>query len=277
MKPGVFLKKLVNQLPLMPPGSIHIEPDCITPETPIEMAKDIHKAFPVPSGCADNPIPAQKRCHPTRKIKPLGMLAGGRDAKRMSPLRPSSSQPGMERKSSLILEDHCLPRPQILKFFLTRGETAWLLAFAPEDTYSRPASSDIPADASSSEPAGPSISLHIDASNVPPASGRPNGLDSARTAEEIAPNGLRPVRQSEESIGPASPVESCPLKLPNPSHLRPGPSGSDSSESNPKRPQSSPAFDPPSLTEGPQSLGPLWLREYPWPKPRDDPWRPRDE
>jgi len=277
MKTRAFLKKLVNQFSLMPPCSIHIEPDCITPETPMEVAKDFHKAFPIPSGRADNPITAQKGGHPTRKIKSLTMLAGRRDAKRMSHLRPSPSQPGMQSKSGLILEDHCLPRPQILKFFLTCGETVSPLPFGPEDTYNWPALNDIPADASSSEPAGLSISSHIDASSVPPASGRPTSLDSTQTSGEIAPSGPRPARQFEKLIALASRAEFCLLKLPNPSHLQPEPSGSDSFESNPERPQSTPAFDLLRSREGPRSSSLFWHREYPWQKPQDDLWRPRDE
>jgi len=168
MKPRTFMQKPVNQLSLVPPGTVHVEPDCIASETPIEMAKDFHKAFPIPSSCADDSITAQEGSHPTRKIKSLTMLAGCRDAKRMSHLCPSPPQPGMQSKSGLILEDHCLLRTQILKFFLTRGQTASPLPFSPGDRRSPPFLNDIPVDASSSEPVELSISGHIDASSVPP-------------------------------------------------------------------------------------------------------------
>ena len=277
MKTRMFPKKAINRFSLMPPGSIPIEPDCIASEAPREMTKDFHKAFPIPSGRADNPITSQKRSHPTRKIKSLIMLTGRRDTKRMSHLRPSPSQPRMQSESCLILEDDCLPRPQILKFFLSRSETVPPLPFGPEDMYNWPVLNDIPTDASSFGLAGLSFSNHIGALSVPPESGRPNALDSTRTLEEIAPNGPRPARQSEELIEKAFPVESCPLKLLNPSHLQRGPIDLDSFGSNPKRPQSTPAFDLPRSREGQRSLALSLHRESPWQKPRDDLWRHRDE
>jgi len=174
------VKETIHRFPLMPPGSIQVKPDRIAPKTTIKMTQDFHEAFSISTVCPNNSITAQKRGHPTRKIEALLMLAGRRDAIRMSSLRPSSPQSRMERKSRLILEDHGLPRPQILKFFLTPDEIASHRSPALEGTHNWPASSDIPVDASRSELAALSSSIRTDVLSARPAWARPSEPGSGR-------------------------------------------------------------------------------------------------
>jgi len=184
------LKETIHRFSFMPAGSIQVKPDRIAPQMTIKMTQDFHEAFSISAVCPNNSITAQKRGHPTREIEALLMLAGRRDAIRMSSLRPSSPQSRMERKSRLILEDDGFPRPQILKFFLTPGEIAAHRSPALEDTHSWPALNDIPVDASRSEFAALSSSIRNGVLSAQPEWGRPNERDSVQNPGETALNEL---------------------------------------------------------------------------------------
>jgi len=180
------LKKTIHRFSLMPPGSIQVKPDRIAPKTTIKMTQHFHEAFSISTVCPNNPVAAQKRCHPTRKIEALLMLASRRDAIRMSSPRPSSSQSRMERESRLILEDDCLPRSQILEFFLTPGEIASHPSPALEGTHNWPSLNDIPVDAARSELVALSSSIRTGVLSVRPEWVRPNELGSGQNPGEIA-------------------------------------------------------------------------------------------
>lgn len=212
----------------MPPSSVQINPDRIAPEAAVEMTQSLQKSFPVSSLRADHPVAFQKRRHPTREIKPLLMLTGSGDAKRMSPLRSSLPQLGTQRKARLILEDNRFPRSQILKFFLTPGEIALLLPQGLEGRHNLPSLSDTPVDASRSVLAALSISTRTGASNARPEWGRPNEPDPSQNPAAIGLSAFLPPERSEASSERAVPVWVCssePLVL---RHLRLGPIDSSS-------------------------------------------------
>ena len=165
------LKEEVDGFSFMPAGSIQIKPDRISPKSSVEMSQNLHESLAVSSLCSNHPEAPQKRRHPARQIKTVLVLARRRDAIGMSSLDPPPSQSGMQRKSRLILKNHRLPRPQILKFFLTSGGIASPLPPGLEDRNNWPVLADIPIDASISETAAPSSSAHIGASGVRPALG----------------------------------------------------------------------------------------------------------
>jgi hypothetical protein len=277
MKTRMLLKKPVDGFPFMPSGPIHIEPDRKAPEVATQMTQDFHKAFPIPSGGADKPISSQKRRHPARKIKPLAMLACGRDAKRMSSLCPSPSQPRMQGKAGLILEDNRFPRTQILKFFLTRGETASSLPPGLGDTHNWPALGDIPADASISGLAALSVSPRTGALGVRPESGRPNGLGLGRTPAAIALNGARLLEQSEPLIGKAALVSVCSSRLSTLRRLPPEPNGSGSFALGLRPGRSSRVAVPRRSEEDRRSSTPAKPRGYSWPRPPGFPESPPDD
>ena len=169
----MFSEEKVDWFALMPAGSIDIKPDRIPPKSAIEMSQNLHESLPVSSICTNHPEAPQEWCHPPRQIKTLLVLARGRDAKRMSSLNPPPSQSGMQAEPRFILKNHRLPRPQILKFFLTLGEIALPLVPGLEDRNNWLVLADIPIDASISESAAPSSSAHIVALSARPAWDRP--------------------------------------------------------------------------------------------------------
>ncbi len=68
------------------------------------------------------------------------MLAGSRYFKTLTFLSPSSSQPGMQAKAGLILENEGFITLKVAQFFLTPGENDERPRRAPEDKHNPPAS-----------------------------------------------------------------------------------------------------------------------------------------
>lgn len=235
---------LVHGHALMPTSPIHIEPDRICPQASREMSQDFQESLSVAPFCSNHAMPTQKRRHPARNIETMLMLAGRRDAKALSFLGPNPPQPRMQAESRLILEDHGLPRTQILKFFLRRGETAWLPPFWLGGTYIRRVSSDTRADASSSVLAEPSASSQTVSSSGRLESARPNSPGLVQTPGVIAPDLFRLAEISEALNGSDVPAVACFSTPPAREHLPPGPNGSGSFASNPKLRPSTPVSGP---------------------------------
>jgi len=199
----VSLKKTGHRLSFMPSSSVHIEPDRIIAKTPVEMTQDLQEAFSISSFRTYDPEASQQGRHPARKIQPLLMLAGRRDSVGLPFLGPSPSQPWMQGEACFILENHRLPRPQVLEFFLTPDETVSLLPPGPEDKNSWLVSSDIPVDASTSGLVGFSVSPRSDALSVRLGWDRPHELGSDRRPGAIVPNAAPLPGQSLVSAGRA--------------------------------------------------------------------------
>lgn len=235
---------LVHGLALMPTSSIHIKPDRICPQASIHMAQDFQKPVSVAPVCSDHAMSTRKRCHPARNIDTMLMLAGRRNAKTLPFFGPNPPQPRMQAESGLILEDHGLPRTQILKFFLTPGETAWRPPLWLGGTYNRCVSSDTRADASSSELAEPSASSQIASSSGRPESARPNSPALVQTPGVIAPDLFRLAEISEVLNGTDVPAGPCFSGPRVPECLPPGPNGLGSCVSSPGLRPSTPVSGP---------------------------------
>ena len=277
METWVLLKKTIHWFSFMPPCAIDIKPYHIAAKTPVKMPQSFHKAFPVSSFRADDPVAAQERSHPTREIKPLLMLAARGDAKRMSSLGPSPSQSRMEGESRLILKDHRFPRPQILKFFLTPGEIASRLPPGLEDRHNWLFLADNPVGASKPGLASLSVSGHSGALSVQRGSVRPSETGLGQNLEGIALNAVPPPGQSAASAGTGVPGSVCSSGLLIRRHLLPGSIDSGSCASALRPGTSSRAVAPRRSKEGRQSSTPSKPRACPWHKPPGSPGSPPDD
>ena len=197
MKPRMSLKKKLNGLATMPSGPIHIQPDPILFEPPIEIFQTAHKPLSVPLRPSHKAIAAQKRRYPPEDIQPLAMLTCGRDLEPFSFSCPPHPYTRMEGEARFILKHDRFLGAQSLQFFLTPDETASHPLFVPEDMNNWPVSAGIPIDASTPGPDEPSALSRTAASGVPPAWDRPIALDSARTPKGTSPSVL--VMRAESS------------------------------------------------------------------------------
>lgn len=84
MKPLMSLKEKLNGLTTMPSGTIHIQPDRIPFEPPVQVSQTAHKPLSVPLRPPHKSIPAQKRRYPSKDVQPLTMLTCGRYLKPFS-------------------------------------------------------------------------------------------------------------------------------------------------------------------------------------------------
>lgn len=173
---------------LMPARFIDIQPDFISPQPQVKLSQAKQESFSVSLNMPHQTLPSQKRRHPAKNIQPGAVLTGCRYPQTFSSFSPPYSQPRMERKARLVLKHHGFLRAQRLKFFLTPSKISSLPAILPEDTHNWHASVDIPIDASTSGPGGPSSLFQIAASNGPQASARPNGPDLIQTPGETSPD-----------------------------------------------------------------------------------------
>jgi hypothetical protein len=71
--------KQINFLPLMPSGSVHIEPDRIPLKSTIKILRASNKSPSISSRPSDHPSMTQQRSHPSKQIQSLTMLARGRN------------------------------------------------------------------------------------------------------------------------------------------------------------------------------------------------------
>lgn len=270
------LEEEVDGFTFMPAGSIHIKPDRISPKSSVEMGQDLPKTLPISSFCPNHPETSQKRCHPSRQVKTLLVLARRRDAKRKASLDPAPSQSGMQAKPRLILKNHRLPWPQILKFFLTPGETASLLPPGLEDTNNRLVLNDIPVGASISEPAGLSSSIHTDVLGVRRGWDRPIEPGLAQNLGATFPNAAPPPGRSGALIVTAALGSACSSGLSSRPNLPPGSNDSSSSGLSQERGPSIQGVALPLSKEAPQSSTPAKRREGPWQKLPGFPGSPPD-
>jgi hypothetical protein len=205
----MLLKETVHRFSSMPPRAIYIKPDRVAAKTPGKMPQSFQEACPVSSFRTDDPVAPQERSHPTREIKPLLMLAGRGNAKRMSSLGPAPSQSRMEGESRLILKDHRFSRPQILKFFLNPGEIAARLPPGLEDRHNWLFLADNPVGASRPGLAALSFSRQNGALSARPESVHPSATGSGQNLEGIALNAVPPPGPSVVSAGTGVPGSVC--------------------------------------------------------------------
>ena len=187
MKPRMNLKEKLNCFATMPSGPIHIQPNRIPFEPPVEISQTAHKTLSVPLRPSHKPAPTETRGYTPEDIQPLAMLARGRYLEPLSFSCPPHPHTRMEGEACFILEYDRFPGSQSLQFFKVRQNRSHHL-FAPEDTNNWPVSAGTPVDASTPEPDEPSALSRTAASGVPPAWDRPITPDSARTPKETSPS-----------------------------------------------------------------------------------------
>jgi len=164
----------------MPSGSVYIQPDRISTQSPIQQFQTIQKAISITTWCPHKFSASKQRSHPSKDIQPCAMLARGGDSKPLTPLSPPEPQARMQAKARLILKNYRFSGSQALEFFLMSSGTSLPPLFAPEDMNNSPVSTDSPTGASKSVPGAPSALSHTGASNVARAWGRPTAHDSSR-------------------------------------------------------------------------------------------------
>lgn len=113
----MFFKKLFDGIASVPAGPVDIKPNGISFKPSIKVAQKFEKPFSIPPFCLNHAIASKQRIDPPRDIQADTMLAGRRNLKTLSFLRPAPAKPGVHRKACLILEYNCLFWPQGLKFF----------------------------------------------------------------------------------------------------------------------------------------------------------------
>jgi hypothetical protein len=270
-------EKVVDRLAFVPAGSVHIKPDRVVAKSSIEMSQNLHEPLPVSSLCPNHAEASQKRRHPTRQIKTLLVLARCRDAKRMSSLSPPPPQSGMQAEPCLILKNHRLPCPQILKFFLTPGEIASPLPPELEDMNNWLVLADSPIDASISGPVALASSTRSAALSARQESDRPSEPGLSQTPEATGLNAAPLPGPSAVSGVTAAQESACSSGRSIHPHLPPGSNDLSSYASGPKHEPSIQASVLRRSKEAPQSSTPAKRQECPSQKRPGFPGSPPDD
>ena len=129
MQPLMSLKRKLNGLATMPSGPIHIQPDPIPFEPPVQVFQTAHKPLSVPLRPPHKAGATQKRCYPPKYIQPLAMLICGRYLEPFSFSCPPNPYTGMEGEARFILEYDRFLGTQGLQFFFTSAQTSSQLSF----------------------------------------------------------------------------------------------------------------------------------------------------
>lgn len=263
VNPFVCPYETANFFPFVPVGAIYIQPDRIPPKPAIQLAEASEEAFSVPLGTSQHSHPPQQRSNPTKNVQPLVMLAGRWNPQPSADFTPPSTQTRMQRKTGFIFKDNGLLSPQSPEFFLTCDEIFEHLRCVPEDTNTRLASSDIPTDASMTEPGVFSNVFQIDFSDGPLRSAHPTGLGS----DQIPPaTFLNVLPTCDELVGSTEPVAQVSLwasGIPDLVHSPCASTDLSSDGSNQALRIPIPDVDPPMSTEEPLSLFQPGLPEFP--------------
>jgi hypothetical protein len=190
MQPTMGLTKHFHRFTPMPSGPIHIQPDRIPFEPPIELAQAAHEPFSVPLRPPHKPGTTKKRRYPSENVQPLAMLARRRYFEPFSLSCPPHPDTGMEGETRFILKHDRFSGAQGLQFFLAPDENALHPLFEPEDTNNWPVSTDTPVDASTPGPGAPSGLSHTAVSDAQRGLGHPSVPGSDRTPSETFPSVL---------------------------------------------------------------------------------------
>ncbi len=141
---GVGLEEGRHGIPLVPPGAIDVEPDRVAAQPPVEVAKRLEEASPIPPGHPDHATPAEERRPPAPEVEPGVVLAGRGDPEALAALPPAATEARMEGEARLIREGDGLGRSQAAEFFLAGAGTPAPRPSAPGDRCNWPASADSP-------------------------------------------------------------------------------------------------------------------------------------
>ena len=243
-------QKLSYRFPLMPIGSVNIQPDCVATKAAIKVLQHFEEALSVAPFRLDHSSTAQKRSHPAGNIQAFLMLAGRRNSQPLSDERPTTTKPRMEGKAAFVLKNNGFFRTQRFEFFLGSWQTSSRLLPLPEDKHDWPASIGTRADASNTGPDELLALSRTAAVNELPGWGRPIEHGSIRTSGAIPQDAVLAGLQSSGSSGQGDPAAfSGSGHLPHPC-LLPASSGLCSSGSDREPQKSSQDVVPQEPTRG---------------------------
>ena len=177
---GMVAEKETELLTFVPFCAIHIELDGVTSERSEHMLEDQQESFPVSLGSTYEPFPPQHRGHPSGKVEPLVVLAGGRNSETLALFGPTPAEAGMKAEASLILKDNRLIDLELAEFFLTADESPWRPLPLPEGKRSLLVSDCSPGDAASIGPGVPSTARPVPVSGGSPVSAHPRRLSAGQ-------------------------------------------------------------------------------------------------
>ena len=212
-------KKLFYRLPIMPPSTIHIQPNGVSIQPAINVLQNFKKSVPIATLCPNHADTSQQRSHPTRYVQSLIMLAGRHNSYPRANTCPSSSQPRMQGKPTFILKHDSLMFTQPFQFFLMLGKTASRPQFLPEYKSSLHASVGTQADASGSAPVELSSLSQIASVDDLPWWVHPIGHDLNHIFPETVLNASLTALRSLVLRMPDVPAWVSPLKIQSRSHL----------------------------------------------------------
>jgi hypothetical protein len=246
-------QKLLHRFSLMPFGPIDIQPDRISPQTPVEVLQNSQKTLAVCSYRGDHAAPSQQRSHSAGKVQ-TGTMATGRGNPQPFPsLGPASTQPWVQGETALVLKNYCFTPTQALQFFLALVGIAGRPQRGPADNCTRTVSSDSPTGASNTVPAEPSNLSRSAASRRLPRWGRPSGRGLNPAPAGTSPGPSPRLDAVRKSVGKAVRPSGEVLEPPHRGCLSGGSSDSSSCGSSLGRPQSNPDADSPGTATTPQS------------------------
>ena len=129
MKPLMSLKENLNCFAAMPSGPIHIQPNRIPFEPPVEVFQTAHKSLSVPLRPSHKPGATNKGCYPPEDIQPLAMLARRRYLEPLSFSCPPHPYTSMEGEARFILEYDRFPGTQGPQFFFNARRKRFASSF----------------------------------------------------------------------------------------------------------------------------------------------------
>lgn len=181
-------QKLLHRLSTMPPRTIHVQPNPIAFQMPIEMTQYLQKALSVPASGFDHTPTLKQRSYPARHVEAIMMLAGCWNSYPFPTQSPATSGTRMQGEAALILKSHCFMPAQVKEFFLTVAETLLPPTLLLAGNCNQLASCGSQAGASISALAVPSTPHQSDASRVAPRLAHPTGFGTSRTPAATVPN-----------------------------------------------------------------------------------------
>lgn len=221
MQPPMSGKKLFHRVSSMPASPVHIEPDRTPSQSAVKVLQDSEQSMTVSAGGLNHSVSPQQRSHPAGKVQTLTVLSGSGNSQTVAPFGAAPPQTRVRREATLVLEDHGVSGARALKFFLRPAGTCERRGLVIADKRGWLVSSDSPTDASTSEPALPSVLSRSGALSESPTWGHPTALDSARNPEATSPSPPAAPSGAWHPTAKAAPASAWASELPPPPAFTP--------------------------------------------------------